>query len=201
MAKKTKRELQAIDTKKHIFETAIKLIRIHGYENVSLNNISTESGVSIGGIYHHYDSKYDIIIDTFKNGDHFINTKAMEFFKTNSNPEDRLIEVIRLEMTYAQYLGVDLVRQMYKNEMQVKNNFLISEGHSYNKLINDIVEEAIKNNDFNSDFSSKQISEYIIFFTRGIIYDWCLYDASFDITKFSIEAISDILTIFRNKNK
>jgi AcrR family transcriptional regulator len=46
------------DTKEKILESAFDLFSSRGYDKVSLNEIIEKAGVSKGGLFHHFDSKY-----------------------------------------------------------------------------------------------------------------------------------------------
>lgn len=48
------------DTKERILETAFDLFSSKGYNGVSLNEIVSMAGVSKGGLFHHFNSKYDL---------------------------------------------------------------------------------------------------------------------------------------------
>ncbi|SHJ94033.1 transcriptional regulator, TetR family [Dethiosulfatibacter aminovorans DSM 17477] len=192
----TPRQIQAITTRTKIYKTAQKLISEYGFENVKISEICKKSEVSNGAFYHHFQSKYDIIVESFKEGDRYIESQLNDFLKENSSSEERLIELIRLEMNYAKKIGVDLVKQMFKNELQVKQKFLTSEDHLFNSFITNIVIAGQRENEIRSDMTANEISNYIIRFTRGIIYDWCLNEGNFDIVDFSTESFKHFIKIF-----
>ena len=52
-----------IDMKERILETAFDLFSSKGYDKVSLNEIVKKAGGSKGGLFHHFDSKYDLARD------------------------------------------------------------------------------------------------------------------------------------------
>lgn len=52
------------DMKERIFEAAFELFSSRGYDKVSLNEIINRAGVSKGGLFHHFDSKYSLARDT-----------------------------------------------------------------------------------------------------------------------------------------
>ena len=53
----SKRTLQAVETKKKIFEAARQLVIKHGIENVSVDSIVEAATVSKGAFYVHFESK------------------------------------------------------------------------------------------------------------------------------------------------
>lgn len=52
------------DTKERILETAFNLFTASTYDKVSMNEIAKKSNVSKGGLFHHFDSKYDLATES-----------------------------------------------------------------------------------------------------------------------------------------
>jgi AcrR family transcriptional regulator len=48
------------ETKQRIIRTALRIFLEKGYDGTSMREISTEAGVTKGGIYHHFKSKEDL---------------------------------------------------------------------------------------------------------------------------------------------
>jgi AcrR family transcriptional regulator len=54
-------------TRRRILKTAQDLFLEHGYENVSLRDVSEGAGVTKGGIYHHFESKDELLLEVMTN--------------------------------------------------------------------------------------------------------------------------------------
>ncbi|QOR34941.1 TetR/AcrR family transcriptional regulator [Clostridium sp. 'deep sea'] len=63
MKKPTKKELQAIETKKKIFNATFQLLKEHAYEEIKIMQIVNKAGVSAGTFYVYYDSKEDVVLN------------------------------------------------------------------------------------------------------------------------------------------
>jgi AcrR family transcriptional regulator len=50
-----------MDTKSHIFNTALRLFAANGYENVTVRKIADTVGIKAASIYNHYNSKEQIL--------------------------------------------------------------------------------------------------------------------------------------------
>ncbi len=48
------------DTKKRILATAFELFSTSSYDRVSVDDIAKKAGISKGGLFHHFGSKYDL---------------------------------------------------------------------------------------------------------------------------------------------
>lgn len=56
----------ALARKNEIMETALRLFATKGYDETSTNDIIKELGLSRGGLYHHFNSKEDILESAIK---------------------------------------------------------------------------------------------------------------------------------------
>ena len=64
--KLTSRDLQALETHKKVTDTAMKLVKEHGYDRVTISQICEACGVAKGTFYSYFTSKKDILIDLYK---------------------------------------------------------------------------------------------------------------------------------------
>ncbi len=53
--------------REEIFEAALCCFNQNGYYHTSIEQIASEAGLSKGGIYHHFKSKKDLVIQLFRN--------------------------------------------------------------------------------------------------------------------------------------
>ncbi len=47
----------SVELRRHVTETSLRLFSHHGYEAVSIEMICGSAGISVGSLYHHFDSK------------------------------------------------------------------------------------------------------------------------------------------------
>ncbi|MFO8050494.1 MAG: helix-turn-helix domain-containing protein [Thermoplasmatota archaeon] len=83
------------DMKERILKSAFELFSSKGYDKVSLNDVVEKAGVSKGGLFHYFDSKYSLARDcliwwTRKN------MKPNMFMEGTATPRDMLIRFIDL---------------------------------------------------------------------------------------------------------
>ncbi len=48
------------ETRKRIIEAALGLFSKNSYHNVSMEEVVRKAGISKGGLFHHFPSKYDL---------------------------------------------------------------------------------------------------------------------------------------------
>ena len=68
----TSRQKKALETREKLLKTSLDLFNKHGYEHVSVEQITKACNVSKGTFYTHFPSKYDVILEKFKELDNFI---------------------------------------------------------------------------------------------------------------------------------
>lgn len=77
-----------MSSKEKILKAALKLFMQKGYEKTSMNDIVQESHYTKGGIYHHFNNKHDLFIETIKLLFAEFHKWEEEFFKNCNNLKD-----------------------------------------------------------------------------------------------------------------
>lgn len=67
----TKRQKQAQETKRRLYEAATALIQAKGFSDINIKDITDLAGVSKGTFYTHFKSKEDLILYIFTRSDEF----------------------------------------------------------------------------------------------------------------------------------
>jgi len=53
---------RGVDTRRRLYETAVRLITSHGWQETTLRDVATEAGVSVGLLYRYFPSKRAIVL-------------------------------------------------------------------------------------------------------------------------------------------
>lgn len=175
----TSRDLQAMETRRKIFNTAAQLISEKGFDNVTVEEICKQSGVAKGLFYHYFNSKADIVIETYMDVDNKFSAEVMALPATT--PYDRVIYAVSFQARYAKAKGLEFVKQIYKHQLDTGTSFFISEDRAFFRLIRDAIREGQQKNQLRSDFSAEVLTRLALSISRGITYDWCLHDGDYDI--------------------
>jgi AcrR family transcriptional regulator len=181
-----RRQLAARETKRKIKETALSLFEQYGFDLVTVEDITQKAGVSKGTFYVYFASKDQILVNQFKKIDkHYEKTYK-------SMPKDiPAIEQIKL-LSEAVFdfcmnnLGLNIIRVMYNNQISVNGNdedrkFLNDHNRILYKLLYEMVEKAIKQNEIRSDVTAYSVVGVLSSCYHGILYDWCLSNGDFDL--------------------
>ncbi|MCZ2257335.1 TetR/AcrR family transcriptional regulator [Sporosarcina sp. G11-34] len=199
MSKLTPRQIKAQETKKNLLETALALFHKKGFDHVTVDEIVTSCNVSKGAFYVHFNSKYDIFQEKFKDIDDFYLSFVPEIPKDISASEKILI-FYRGQMTYLRdELGKDLIRTVYSSALSLtinENHYLASPDRNLYKVIESFVKEGIQSEEFKEGPTEEDISMLITRCMRGTIYDWIIFGDKLDpveeIQKFTSKVLDGL---------
>jgi AcrR family transcriptional regulator len=88
----------ALDPRQEILRTAARLFQQQGYDGTSMNDIADALKLSKGGLYHHFQSKEEILFDLMSHAMDITEQQVIAPVKLIANPEDRLRALIRLHI-------------------------------------------------------------------------------------------------------
>ena len=89
------------DRKKEIRQAAMKVFLVKGFRNTVMNDIMEATGLSRGGLYHHYGSTYEILYDIMVEGNKYREKIIYdEMNKTSQDFSEVLSEIILEKMLY-----------------------------------------------------------------------------------------------------
>lgn len=189
MAKMTSRAKQAEATKNKIYRCGVKLIRKHGFDQVTVEEISKAAGVSVGTYYYYFESKFDLFSEIFKRADeYFLNTVA-----NSLAAEDSPSQIVEFFDKYADFNiseGIEMVKRLHISD----NKMFITKGRGMQNVLQAIIEKGQANNQISKQLSSQEITNVLFITARGVIYEWSLYDGNIDLKK----EMQKIITIMVN---
>jgi len=191
----TKRKLQAIETKGIVFEAAVRLFKEKGYDNVSVNEICAEAGISVGGFYHHFRTKEDIVIESFYNIDKFMAHAASELSEVKCSI-DHIVDYLGYFANYVNYQGMDFTCQLIKSEVSNARGFTTDMTRPIATNLERIVAEGQIKNEIRNDMTAGSIVNHILRYARGIALNWCVCRGSYDIGAEITDSARLFLTCF-----
>ena len=176
------RALQAQKTRDKIFQTAVDMISQHGFDNVTIDDICRKSGVAKGSFYHYFKSKDDIIILTYENIDNIYERKLKKL-PAETGSIEKIIFTVMYQAIFAKRSGVESVRQIYRSQVEYGTTYFISEERPLFKLLCNIISVGQQKNEIRTDLTADELTRFFLALSRGIIYDWCVHNGSYDIEK------------------
>jgi TetR/AcrR family transcriptional regulator, fatty acid metabolism regulator protein len=190
----TRRKIQADATRKRIYEIAIALMEKKGFANTTIVEISKKAGVSVGTFYNYFSSKEEIFYDIFKKADeYFERTVSRSLRNLSGSASDQVVLFFRYYARYDVRRGFHNINQLYGT----KTKFFAVKGRYMQELLKGIIAAGQESGELGRDMTPDEITEYMFVTCRGIVYDWCIHEASYNLETRVVEYMSKLVGIFK----
>jgi AcrR family transcriptional regulator len=87
-----------VDSRQEILRTAARLFQQRGYDATSMNDVAAALRLSKGGLYHHFQSKDEILFEIMDHAMEITQERVLKPVRGISDPEERLRALIRLHI-------------------------------------------------------------------------------------------------------
>ncbi|MCC3668555.1 MULTISPECIES: TetR/AcrR family transcriptional regulator [Terrisporobacter] len=198
MNKLTDRQKQAIATKLRITKIASELFKLNGFDSVKIQDICEAAGISVGAFYHHFKSKMEIINIAYEQVDILL----MDRFEVRefSSNLDKLLFLMGEGADMMEELGWVFVGEIYKHLISLEGKYSTNPDRHITLLVKDIVEDALNAGELDNSISSADLTLIIMRISRGAIFDWCLFQGSYNLKSRITFDLNLILSNFKSKN-
>jgi TetR/AcrR family transcriptional regulator, cholesterol catabolism regulator len=88
----------ATDSRQEILRTAARLFQQQGYDATSMSDVAAALSLSKGGLYHHFQSKDDILFHLMSHAMDITQEQVIDRVRALTEPEERLRTLIRLHI-------------------------------------------------------------------------------------------------------
>ena len=87
-----------VDSRQEILRTAARLFQQRGYDATSMNDVAAALKLSKGGLYHHFQSKDEILFEIMNHAMEITQERVLNPVRGITDPEERLRALIRLHI-------------------------------------------------------------------------------------------------------
>ena len=182
----TERQKKALETRNKLLHKSLELFGKYGFEHVTIEQITKACDVSKGTFYTHFPSKYDVILEKFKEFDTFYDTVEKGIDPTLSASE-KILTIYNEQMLYIiNVVGKDVLTTVYTAAMtnQVEeDHYLISPERKIFQILNNYIAEGVTSGEFRQDLSITEMQSIIQRCMRANVYDWLIHNETFDLVK------------------
>lgn len=190
--KLTKRQLQAIKTKNKIYEVTIELMKNKDFQDISIEKICHNAGVSVGAFYHYFLSKNDFLIEIYSRADDYFLDEVDQIL-TNLDPIEGIVEFFRIYAKYNEMMGISTMKQLY----HANNRLFITKGRGMQKVLETLILHGQTEGKIINEMSPEAMTEYLFIAARGVTYDWCLHDGEYSLYEKMQQYIGSLVVIFK----
>jgi len=92
------RETPTADPRQEILRASARLFQQQGYDGTSMNDVAAALKLSKGGLYHHFQSKVEILFNLMDHAMDITEERVINPVKAVADPEERLRTLIRLHI-------------------------------------------------------------------------------------------------------
>lgn len=174
--KMTKRDEESLKKKQYICDIALELFRKYGYEKTTIADISKESGISNGSIYHFFGSKNGILNYALRELSD-ITLPEEHWNRDDCLPYDIIMEFLLYSAQKWEEIGPEVAAHMtipfLEEYFDAHGNYLISM-RGLTDLIQ-YIQQCQKRKLFKTDISAYEAANYIMLVARSLVTDWCSY--------------------------
>ena len=149
----------------------------HGYDNITVEQIAKKANVSVGTYYHHFKSKFDLLVEIYHQGDVFFEEHVRDLLCQYESCAQRVTGYFVL---YAQ-LAVDTGLEMSCKLYIPTNKMFITHGRAMQGLLTEILRLGQEHGELTDAAVLEVITEKLFVAARGVIFDWCLHDGKSDL--------------------
>lgn len=195
----TKRQLQALSTKQKIYESACKLFKERGFDNVTMEEITSSIGFTPGTFYRYFKTKQEILAIHYAQldvsyEDFYHTVLTSEQYKDHSALERlQIFTAYNLETCVKDGLEYTNVIFPYMIQSTSFTEVMINPERVYNKIVAGLFTEGQEKGEVREDISVKTLVGDLIMITRGCIVDWELHRCPGCISDWSKSAVAGYL--------
>lgn len=187
----TNRKKQAMETRNKIYEVSIKLMEEKGYNDVKIEDICRDAGVSVGSFYNYFKSKNDILLEIYSRADNFFKNVVEKKLNKKSAAEN-IVLLFNYYASYNETTGVETMKQLYAPS----NKLFIKKGRYMQTVLSNVIKKGQDDGEIISDMTAEEITEYLFIAARGVGYDWTAHEGSYDLKEFSNNYFTRLIKIF-----
>lgn len=191
----TKRQQQAMETKQLLFDTAVSLFNEKGYDNVTVEEITSRAGVAKGSFYTYFHSKSDIVIEEFRNIDDYYKRYERNLARHKSATK-RLLSFTRAQLRYVRDdVGIRLLKLLYANNITISDaqSILIDTSRYLHEIMGKIISYGQETGEFRADISVDELALYVNRSMRSVFLDWAISNDGFDLVTEGLHYCETIL--------
>jgi TetR/AcrR family fatty acid metabolism transcriptional regulator len=175
---KLTRKEQAEQTKRHIFESALKLLELREFDDITIRDIVKAAGVSVGSFYNYYKSKLDVYYETYQLADEYFEEKVAPLL-TQETAGDRILCFFDYYARYSsEFTSLALTKILYNSDNKW---FERKTGIGMRPILTRTLQYGLDKGEFRSDSTVDEIANFLLIAVRGLVYNWCTLDGSYDL--------------------
>lgn len=178
----TARKKQAMEMRSRIQTVALDLFDKEGFENVSVEEIAQSAGCSVGNIYHYFKSKDELAIQVTSSVDAAYTELEKDYLADEKTPaRDKLIDFVGQSLQIS--IQEPVLYKSFIHGLKYPEQGVLKKGEKrvYFRLLRELVCACQSEGSISTDYDADDIVEQLVVLHRGMLFEWRIYEQSFDL--------------------
>lgn len=188
MGKKTRRQLQAEQTRARIVETVGDLMREKDISNVKIREICDKVGVSVGTFYLYFPSKEAAILYGYRAAD-----KAFEDLNLSGTPQNNIELILRTHLDLVSAENLPLIKRVYICHLTYYDDYFFSEERPFFVALYGQIATLASGC---GEQEIKDMAWKILNMSRGFIFNLCIRQ-TINIPNWRERKLSELMTYLK----
>lgn len=192
---KTKRQLQAEQTKLNLFNAAVELLAERDFESITIRDIVERADVSIGTFYNYYSTKLEVFYETYQVADHYF-TQVVEPQLTQPTCVERALFFFE---HYAHYSSELTDRRMTRLLYSPDNPwFNRPQDNSLVTVLIRVLQGGLDSGELDGHGDgAREIANWMMISIRGLTYNWCTTGFAYDLVQATDWSVRRLLRAYQ----
>ena len=188
----TSRQLQALQTKDRIYQSALHVMETQGYKDASIEAITTDAGVSTGSFYTYFTSKEQLILYTVMKTEE-IYQHAYQAAERLPFP-DNLFTFVKLSYFALEQRGKEIMYGVMSNYLspEFKSNVL-NPDRAFYRCMQRLIQSGKEQGQLQEDISDAAYAQKIFTTLTGVEMLWCMLDYRDSLSALAEDAVKDLV--------
>jgi len=169
------------DTKKLLMDVSTRLFNEKNFDDVSVNEICREAGVTKGAFYHYFDSKYDIPIQQYREiQDRFFS----DYLASADRPfGERFYRVIMWFSDYCTLDKLNIFKNYYKALLVTDKSRVMRRTEMTTRVLKEMLCQGVAIGVFRKNININFVTETVTRFIFSLVLDWTIFNGEIDLQK------------------
>lgn len=177
--------------------TVDNMVEDIGFDDMTIRDICSEVGITVGTFYHYFSSKNDLLLDRYiRTGEHF-----EEYYKSrlgNINEIDALKMIIEEYINYSSSRVFKIYKRYFQIMIDEYDRWVTVRQNSTAAIIEKIVSNGQEKEIITNEYSAQDICSFLLCFVNGLSIQYFTRDKNIMENKSMIEMINKYIETLKS---
>lgn len=170
-----------------IIETVIPLISSVPFDDLSIVDICSAAGISIGTFYHYFNKKSDLLVGLLGLIDDYMSSEVFQLL-TAENEIENLKIFAHYWAIYVKTHGIE--RSILITSVEPSDSYVNGQKRVIFPKLESIFKAGQEKGQITLSFSAEKLTDFFLLTIRGVTADWSRHGGSYSIVEMMDEYIA-----------